>query len=213
MKPALEHLLDGRRLWRGARQPAPAQGHADAYLATGHAGLDRALPHGGWPRGALTEILSTREGVGELSLLMPALARLSQDQHWLAWVAPPHIPYAPALAGQGLDLSRILLIHPRQSDQQLWAVEQALRSGACAAVLAWLRRADDRCLRRLQLAAETGFSWGVLFRPDTALHEPSPAALRLRLSRDTHGDWTAEVTKCRGGHGGGRIPLTAAGLH
>ena len=103
--PALETLLRGPHLWRGDSQAEVAQ----PSVPTGHAALDPLLPGGGWPRGALTELLVTHPGSGELSLLMPALARLSRQDRWIALVTPPHLPYAPALAAAGVDLARLVI--------------------------------------------------------------------------------------------------------
>jgi hypothetical protein len=63
----------------------------------------------------------------------------------------------------------------------LWAFEQALGSGACDAVLGWVRQPKPRDIRRLQLAAERGRTLGVLFRPRRTAREPSAAMLRLSV--------------------------------
>jgi cell division inhibitor SulA/protein ImuA len=192
--PSLESVLQHPGVWRG-RQRAQT---AEAALPTGFAALDELLPGGGWPRGALTELLIRQQGIGELRLLLPALARLSQEDGWLAWVAPPYVPYASALAAAGIDLARLLVAKPATHDDAWWTAEQALRSGACGALLAWLRAADERRMRRLQLAAETGRAWGVLFRHARAAQDRSPAALRLLL--EPAGDGLAvHVLKRRGG--------------
>lgn len=198
---SLEEVLRHPGIWRGklySGQPV---------VASGYPWLDELLPGGGWPIKALTEILVEQWGIGELRLLVPALAHLTTDAggevrarpRWIAWVAPPFIPYAPALVNSGVDVSRMLLVHPASSDDALWAVEQALRSGTCAAVLAWIRQANECHLRRLQLAAETGNSWGVLFRSSLALRQASPAALRLKLAPAKDG-LDVHIIKSRGGH-------------
>lgn len=177
MSATLDELLRERRdVWRAGTTHGEAEG-----IATGYADLDALLPGGGWPRGALTEILCAQSGIGELSLLMPALARLSHEGRWLAWVSPPYLPYAPALAAHGVNLARMLLIRPKAASDGLWAVEQALRAGTCGAVLAWPAAGNLTQLRRLQLAAEAGNTWGVLFRPAQSAAHASPAAVRLRL--------------------------------
>lgn len=171
----LPDILQRADIWRGGAAP-PAQA-----LPSGFAGLDALLPGGGLPRGALTEIVIAREGIGELSLLLPALARATEDERWLVFVAPPHVPYAPALACAGINLARVLIVHPRNAQEGLWAVEQALRAGTASVVLAWIAHADSKALRRLQLAAEAGDSCGVLYRSARSIEETSPAALRLKL--------------------------------
>jgi len=199
---ALENLLKNPRIWRGqARAEEPGwQG-----LASGYPKLEQQLTGGGWPKQALTEILLDHYGTGELQLLMPALARLSQpgdagqaEDGWIAWIAPPFEPYPPALQQWGINLARILIVRPKQSQEILWAAEQALSSGNCAAVLLWSKSLDDAASRRLQLAAETGRSWAIAFRPLQALSQPSAAALRIRLEAGEQGT-DLRIVKVRGG--------------
>ncbi|WP_324781187.1 translesion DNA synthesis-associated protein ImuA [Thiobacillus sedimenti] len=194
MNPSLESVLQHPGIWRGDRRAQTAE----AALPTGFAALDALLPGGGWPRGALTELLLARQGIGELRLLMPALAQLPETDGWLAWVAPPYVPYAAALAAAGIDLKRLVVAKPPTEADAWWTAEQALRSGACGALLAWLRAPDERRMRRLQLAAETGHAWGVLFRHARAAHERSPAALRLLLEPAADG-LAVHILKRRGG--------------
>lgn len=190
-----------RHVWRGLRAELRR-----ATIPTGFADLDRHLPGGGWPRGAIIEIFVDRYGVGELTLLIPALAALTQPSpesaKWVAWIAPPLIPYAPALEQRGVSTHRLLMIHPLANNKDcLWAVEQVLRSGSISGVLAWLAEANDVVLRRLQLAAEERDCWVVLFRPHRALQNRSPAALRIKLTHHAEGI-CIEVVKCRGGRPG-----------
>jgi hypothetical protein len=195
MNASLDLVLQHPGIWRGDQV---AQSSEDA-LPTGFAELDDLLPGGGWPRGALTEILVERQGIGELRLLLPALARASEQSGWLAWVAPPHVPYAPALAAAGVRLQRLLVAKPQSVADAWWTAEQALRSGACSAVLAWLKTPDERLMRRLQLGAESGRAWGVLFRSAHAAQQRSTAALRLRLEATAEG-LSVHILKRRGGY-------------
>jgi len=136
-------------------------------------------------------------------LLLPALARLGREDGWISWVAPPQLPYAPALAAAGIRLSRMLVIRPRRTPDLLWSAEQALRYGKRSAVLAWLETCRERDLRRLQLAAAEGGSLGVILRSQRHAAMHSPAALRVsvrREVRDGHqGTLVVDILKCRGG--------------
>jgi protein ImuA len=192
----LDTLLRRADIWRG-RTPLPA-GSAD--LPTGHPALDECLG-GGWPRGALVELLTDLYGIGEVSLLLPPLAALTAAGRHIALVAPPHIPCAPALDRAGVRLERLLVIGTRNDAETLWALEQALGSGACGAALAWPGRADTRALRRLQLAAERGQATGFLYRQARQAGQTSPAAVRLRLS-PTEAGLAVQVLKRRRGWGG-----------
>ena len=190
--PQLQQLLQHPALWRG-RSVAP-----QATVATGHAALDAVLPGGGWPRLGLIEILTAQQGLGELRLWLPALAHLSTppEARWCAFVGPPFELFAPALALSGVQLERLLIIRDGQS---LWAMEQALRSGACDIAFTWLSRVSAPALRRLALATEQGRAPGVVFRPSLAEHESSPAALRLVLD-PLPGGVRLRILKSRGSH-------------
>ena len=187
---ALDGLLAARRVWRG--QPA-TQAPVDA-VATGWDAHDAVLPAGGWPSAALSEILLPADGVGELRLVWPALARLSAGDGIDAIVAPPYRAHAPAWQAAGLRHAALQVIDANPRDA-LWAAEQCLRSGACAAVLCWPQKADDRALRRLQVAAETGRTPGFAFRDAHAAVNPSPAPLRIAIEAAPH---RLRVLKCRG---------------
>ncbi|HEU5399094.1 MAG TPA: translesion DNA synthesis-associated protein ImuA [Gammaproteobacteria bacterium] len=164
------------RIWTG-RQAKPAQ----SPIPTAYRDLDAALG-GGWPVATLVEILSTGQGMGECSLLLPALAACTRAGKTVAWLPEGSEPYAPALLQAGLELHRLLVIDTGDSRERLWAAEQCLRSGVCAVVLvATSRTLGDTLLRRLKLAAAGGDAVTFLLRPESAAHTPSPAALRIRV--------------------------------
>ena len=171
-------------------------------IATGHEALDRELPGGGWPTGTLSEVLHDASGIGEVSFLAGALASASDQDRMIAWIDAPYLPYAPALAAAGIALQRCLVVRPAHRDDSLWAAEQALRSGACGAVLFWLPKDDYAWLRRLQMAAEAGRAMAVLFRSTAAERLSTPAHLRVALSRE-QGELHVRIPKRRG------PPLTA----
>lgn len=188
---ALDELMAARTVWRASR--GSALNHEGE--ATGHAPLDAVLPTGGWPRKALTELLLPADGVGEIALLLPTLARMTQAGNRVVLVAPPYIPYAPAWQSGGVVLAGLEVVEAEPRDA-LWAFEQCLRSGACAAVLGWPKSADARAMRRLQVAADSGDCCGFALRDRRHAVNASPAALRLEYlpAQDA---W--QVRKCRGG--------------
>jgi hypothetical protein len=193
MNPALAAVLSNPAIWRGGDcAPEPAA------LPSGFPALDAVLPGRGWPGGALTEIVLEREGIGEIRLMLPALVRLQAQRRDIVWIAPPHVPYAPALATAGLDLGRLLIVRCLNSADQLWAYEQALRAPECGAAFAWLGTHDDRTMRRLAVAAREGRTWGVLWRRPGQRAVASPASLRLALARQ-QGRLAVRVLKRRGG--------------
>ena len=189
---ALAAVLSHPAIWRGGDcAPEPAA------LPSGFAALDAALPGRGWPQGALTEVLLEREGIGELRLTMPALLRVQTQGLNVVWIAPPHRPYAPALAAAGLDLAHFYVVRCRDSKDALWAYEQALRAPECGAAFTWSATHDERVLRRLQVAAREGKTWGVLWRRPGQRGNATAAPLRLALTR-REGKLTIRVLKRRG---------------
>ena len=197
---ALADILADARVWK--LKDASATPSRPVW-STGRSALDARLPGGGWPTASLVEVLLETTGLGEIQLFLPALvtSQKTGDAPWLVWIAPPHEPYAPALAQQGIELSRLLIVRPASATEALWAAEQALSSGVCAAVLLWLQGTDDRWLRRLKLAAEAGRSLGVLFRPERHRFESSPASLRVLLTRGEHAA-QLDLVKVQGGRPG-----------
>ena len=189
---ALSEVLTRGDVWCGDTLP----GLTEAGIPSGHAELDAELPGGGWPRGNLTEILVDRSGLGELSLLLPALAQLSAAGGWLALVAPPWLPHAPAWAATGVAPERLVVV--RAGRQAAWCVEQLLASGGFAAVLAWPPAGlDARTLRRLQLAAAGRPVFACLWRSTAAGASPSPAPLRIALAAG-EGGLSLRIVKRRG---------------
>lgn len=212
----LARLLEHPAIWRGTSAARTE------VLPTGFAALDERLPGNGWPRSGLIEILVPRFGVGELTLLLPALAALTRRPaaRWCVWVAPPLEPFAPALAAHGVALERVLVVRIPISNkalsrgtanEALWAFEQSLGSSACDVAMAWARRPRAREIRRLQLAAERGRTLGVLFRPQQAARQSSHAVLRMKLESIARGVCIT-LLKSRGGmRGSVELILQTAG--
>jgi len=193
MNTQLQTLLENNpQVWRAK--------DAGRYLMTGtptgHPQLDATLPNGGWPTNAIVEMVAPHWGMGELQLLLPLMRSVTQQKRWILWISPPYVPYAPALERAGIDMDYVIVIQPDASCKDaLWSIEKALQTRACALVLAWLNWLPNGVIRRLQLAAETGHSLGVLFRQHNDQH--SPAALRLHLHPSEKGVHV-EVLKARG---------------
>jgi hypothetical protein len=182
-------------VWRGRQDSMAA-----ARLPTGYQALDKILG-GGWPPGSLVEVLTSGPGLGELTLLIPAVAACTRAGQMVAWLPSELLPYAPALVQAGVDLRRLLLVAVRDDRQKLWAAEQCLRSGACTAVIiAASARTPDKSLRRLKLAAAAGGGTGFLLGDASAAGQASPASVRLAVERPIAAPQSIQVVllKCRG---------------
>lgn len=205
IKPALlsesasraETLEQLARLCRNGREGPPPR-----IEPSGSASLDAVLPGGGWQSGTVVELMPVSDGIGELRLLMPTLAKITQSERHVAMVAPPYIPFAPALLRHGLRLEHLWIIRAQSATDVLWSAEQTLRCKSFGAVLAWPQTIRDREVRRLQLAAEAGSSIGFVYRSPAAARESSPAAVRLRLQAAGNGELSIDIVKCRGARAG-----------
>lgn len=210
MNPTLQTLLQRPDVWRAKAGVAVAA----PVLPSGLPALDHALG-GGWPAGALVELLLEQVGIGELRLLLPLFAPRSgvvRRPSRQIWIDPPLPPYAPALRQQGIALDDLLIVRPADRGQWLWTCAQALRAGRDVAVLCWpnrhrLRYAD---LRQLQVTASEhgalGFLLHDLARGRGVLEHSTPAPLRLQLTPGPAA-LQIDVLKRRGAAGGQRIVL------
>jgi hypothetical protein len=113
----------------------------------------------------------------------------------------------------GVPPEKLLVVHADTAADNHWAIDQALRSPAVAAVLAWLERLDDRTFRRWQLSAEEGGCLAMLLRPEAAGSQPSWADVRLEVGRGERGESRQQsfsnarplritLLRCRGGNVG-----------
>jgi cell division inhibitor SulA len=175
----------------------------------------------------LIEMVSERWGVGELQLFLPLMRHLIARGNWVLWIAPPYSPYAPGLAQAGIDLRRILIVggsnaplrseafwgkkaapEPVSSErlsskEALWSMEKALQTQHCGLVLAWHSQLPQPTLRRLQLAAITGKTLGVVFMSKNSEHSPSSMRLKIKNSESDGAEAAyAEVSllKARGSY-------------
>lgn len=171
---------------------------AGVMIGTGHAAIDARLGEGGLSLARLHEIVTAEAGdhpsagaahgagLGLAASWAAAAARLRSGP--VLWVGGWPPPYAPGLAGFGLDPSRLLVVPARRSAERLWVMEEAVRSGAVAAVVGEVADADPLATRRLQFAAAEGGALALMLRPvaadslaATAAHDADPALLLDRL--------------------------------
>ncbi|WGS55011.1 translesion DNA synthesis-associated protein ImuA (plasmid) [Paraburkholderia sp. D15] len=181
----------GITLWRGSQ----LGGRHTRVVVSGSPQLDAGMPGGGWPRGALTELLVSGHGVGEMRLLRPALAAIADRPVML--LQPPHRLQPAALAAWGLSAEHVRVLHAGKTADALWAAEQILRAGTTGALIFWQNHVRPESLRRLHLAAQTSDTLFFLIRPLAAASDASTAPLRLAL-RPVRDGVNVEFVKRRG---------------
>lgn len=164
------------------RLEAPRYDHQRTVLSTGVTAVDRLLPQRGLQSGMLVEWVADGPGSGASLLPVAALKNLQHTGGAIVVIDREGHFYPPAASAWGIDLQHTIVIRPTTEADELWAIDQALRSPDVAAVLAWPERIDSFTFRRLQLAAEASGAIGLLVRPKRAQQEPSWAAARLLVS-------------------------------
>jgi protein ImuA len=204
----------------------------DRPVSTGSPELDRLLPAGGLRRGTLVEYFASAVGSGAGTLALAAAREACREGRALVVLDSPAQArsanggrfYPPAAAAWGIDLSRMIVLRPRAEADALWAFDQALRCAGVAAVWAAWDRLDIRDFRRLQLAAESGRTLGLLLRPARLRGQPTwadvqwevspwrssiPSVHRGGLMRPANSSWrlVVELVRCRGGAGGQIVQL------
>ncbi|WP_036284269.1 ImuA family protein [Methylocystis sp. ATCC 49242] len=197
---------------RGVREGA--RDSIDALFSPGRAGLSELLP--ARPPDA--------PGAGAFALALALRAQAARGGGALVWIVEDFsagefgLPYGRGLAAAGMDLSRFALIRVRRPRETLWAMEEALRSEACAAVVAEsflpARLYDLSASRRLLLAARRGgglglvvaqgaeatrFSSAAELRLEIAAAPVPPSRPRPALSPAAPFAWRLRVTKARAG--------------
>ena len=176
--PALHHL----NAWENS-----ASRGSSLVIPAGKPALDELLPGGGWPKAGLVEITVPDEHTDAMSLLLPALVRLSQQGRWLVMVTPPYQPRARVLTAAGMDTSKVLQVNPHPGRSGLWTVESLMRTGNCSVVIAWPDCATELMEKKLQQSAIVGKTSAILFRLEGMSGHTSIADVRLKLEQTDSG--------------------------
>ena len=192
-------------------------------LSFGVETLDSHLPGGGLACGALHEFVPHSEHAiaAALGFMMAILARLLSSTRPIVVVMPaaglrPYGRLAARLFGHGLaalglDPARLILVETKERKDTLWAIAEALRSGAPAAVAGVVDRLDLKLSQKLQLTASDCGLPLLLLRPAASL-DASAAATRWRIgaapgAHDRFGlfmrpRWHLHLERCRNGRPG-----------
>ena len=166
------------------RQPSPS---TSLVTTSGIDGLDELLPAGGWPKSGLVEVIVPDEYTDVMSLLMPALVRISQQGRWIAMVTPPCQARTRLFADTDLNPVRVLQVNPHPGRSALWTAESMLQSGNCGVVLAWPNCNTELMDKRLQKAAASGKALCILIRYEGLSTQPSGVDVRVKLVIDEDG--------------------------
>lgn len=200
MTVILRHLRDRIAQLEGFSPPRLAR-----TCPTGWPAIDAALPGGGLLQGALHEIHSPDPAdgaamgfacrlIGRFLAAMPGTSAL--------WASCRFDLFAPGLKAAGVDPSRLIIARCRDSESNLFAVEEACKSNRIKIISTDIGDVDFSLSRRLQLAAaETGATL-ILLRPARFEAAPSAAVTRWHAESQPGGGWSLALFRSRGGRPG-----------
>jgi hypothetical protein len=179
-------------------------------VSTGVAALDELLPWGGLRPGSLVEYLPAEEAGGTDVLALLAAREACREGRAVVVLDRERRFYFPAARAWGMDGAQTVLLRPANTADELWALDQALRSPGIGAVWARCQALPARECRRLQLAAESGGTLGLLIRPARARGRPTWADVQWLVEpQPSRGAWRlrVELVRCRGAAAGQAVLL------
>ncbi|MFC0284582.1 ImuA family protein [Camelimonas abortus] len=178
--------------------------------------IDRRLPDGGLPLGALHEIAGGGDGAvdGAAAALFAAGIAARAGGRTL-WCVTRRDLFAPGLAQAGLHPDRLIMVEAGDEKSLLACLEEGLRHRGPACVVGEVSRLSMTASRRLQLAAEEGGVTCLVIRrwrrPSEAagFGEPTASVTRWRVTALPSAPlpvpglgrarWLLELARCRAG--------------
>lgn len=191
MNKIIERLHKQDLVWQGSAKVPTQQ-----VSSTGFDELNQQLG-GGFPKGII-EVQSI-SGIGELRLLLPAIRQSVSEQRLAVFIDPYAKVCAQALATQGFELDKIVIISPDKFKDCLWAAEQCLSSGACHSVVMWAESPlEVHHIKRLKMASEVGNCQQFILRANKRESLTLPVDLSISLTPHIQG-LSAQINKRKRG--------------
>jgi hypothetical protein len=177
------------------------------FIPTGWHAVDAVLPGRGLSTAAVHEWLSIDCGGSSwrppLMLLAHAVCRVmvANRDPWSIWIGRRVWPYGHAVVRALGRAGRCLWVEAADRDARAWAAEAALR---CPGVVVVVDGAgfDSAASRRLQLAASSAGTVGLVARPSSDITEISFALSRWvvepRPAAELRNRWSLKLVRCKG---------------
>ena len=138
------------------------------------------FPNASFPLGAVHEFLSVRaeDQAATNGFLAGLLAQLVKSGGPFLWISSSRRLFPPALKAYGIQPDRFIFIDLQKEKDVIWAIDEALKSGALTAVVGEVREMSFTESRRLQLAVEQSQVTGFVLR-----HNPRKLNTTACISR------------------------------
>jgi protein ImuA len=187
----------------------------DQYIDFGLEMINHAFPNHSFPTGAVHEFIShTHEDKAATTGFMSGIiGKLMGNTGTCLWISTRRTIFPPALKLFGIEPDRVIFIDLNQPKDAIWAVEEALKCRALAAVVGELNEVSFTESRRLQLAVEKSRVTGFLHRHKTGSINTLACVSRWKITpieSQLDGDmpgvgwprWLVQLQKIRNGQPG-----------
>ena len=158
-------------------------GEPRAVVGSGASLLDDFLPEGGWPACELSEVVCDHFHTG-LQLLLPLLAKANAENRWITMVSPPSNLDQSLFSYYGIDMSRVLFIHPKSDVDDEVTMNNALKNGMSDIVIFWTRNLEVRFLAQWRKSVKQGSCAGVIIHEKGCSHSSRSIAVTIDAKSD-----------------------------
>jgi len=130
--------------------------------------IESAFPNQTFPTGAVHEFISRtpQQSAAANGFLGGLLAPLMKNGGACIWITGKRTSFPPGFSIFGVPPDRLLFLYLPKEKDRCWAMEEALKCEALAAVVGEISEIDFTGSRRLQLAVEQSRVTGFLLRYD-----------------------------------------------
>lgn len=195
---------------QGFRTPSGAQ-RIDFGLGV----IEDAFPNSTFPTGAVHEFISTasEDAASTTGFMTGLLSGLMRKGGLCLWISSKRTVFPPALKIFGIEPEKVIFINLTKQKDLIWAIEEALKCDALAAVVGELTEISFTESRRLQLAVEKSRVTGFLHRCNPRIINtlacvsrwkisPIPSELEEGMPGIGFPRWNVDLLKVRNGEPG-----------
>lgn len=174
-----------------------------------------AFPNKTFPLGAVHEFISDRSEdiAATTGFISGLLGSLMKSSGATLWISASRKLFPPALKTFGIQPDRFIFIDVKKESDVLWAMDEALKCGALAAVVGEMEHLDFTSSRRLQLAVEQSHVTGFILRNNVRKLNTTACVSRWKItslpSESFNGlpgigfpQWNVELSRIRNGKPG-----------
>ena len=177
--------------------------------------IERSFPGGIFPTGTVHELISHTEedSAATNGFIAGLLGKLMLRRKSCVWISTKRTIFPPVLKLFGIEPSQVMFIDVARQSDALWAIEEALKCNALAAVIGEIREVNFTESRRLQLAVEKSKVTGFIHRTNPKSENTVACVTRWKIRQLSsvldagmpgvgYPRWSVQLLKVRNGRPG-----------